>query len=445
MHYIASLLCLALALASCEKYEPALFEEEANGAYFDYGYAADFDRTLNFSDHIVGNPDTVSIILKVKLLGYLQSEGRSLAIKTKGLEGYKLADVFIDDVVFADNDYEKNVEVKVLRPQMEDTIYAVCIYLDGSGDIGTGINGKDSVNLYVTESYGMPSVWYSHMNTYLGDWNKEKHIFLAEHTGDTHFYNKLYDDELGQHIFDSIVKLNVSAVNALLANRPADSIVVNLPIIKETDAPAYVKPFFWDVYEEYLGMYRASKFCRFVTMMGGSDTREVFGLFASEEGKQKMEEEAVEFHKSDVLEMLNEYYRYAGQGIAIAEYKNLYWLEMRDVVTYTMRIPFWWEDPQALGTADIVKRYFGEYSSEKYQFMLKTMMKKEGATDFVVASILPFVYDLEHNTYAWDQSPLGKNQLVGEERLKECYRIIKAEYDLWAGYVNYEIPNVDLD
>ena len=48
-------------------------------------------------------------------------------------------------------------------------------------------------------------------------------------------------------------------------------------------------------------------------------------------------------------------------------------------------------------------------------------------------------------TYTWDRSSLGKNQLAGEERLKECYRIIKAEYDLWAGYVNYEIPTVDLD
>ena len=340
MHYIVWLLSLTMVLASCEKYEPDLYEEEANGAYFDYGYAADFDKTVNFSDYIVGKPDTVSITLRVKLLGYLQSEARTLAVKTKALEGYKLADVFIPDVVFANNDYEKDIEVKVIRPEKEDSIYAVCIYLDGSGDIVTGIKGKDAVNLYVTESYGMPSVWYSHMDTYLGGWTKEKHIYLADHTGDNHFYDKLYDNESGLHLYDSIISLNVSAVNALLADEPATPIVVDLPILKEGDYPAYTKPYFWDDYEEYLGLFRAGKFCRFTTMIGGSDTQRIFDLYASEESRQKMEEEAVEFHKSDVHEMLKEYNLYAQQGIAIAEYRDLFWVEMRDAVTYTMVVPF---------------------------------------------------------------------------------------------------------
>lgn len=445
IHYIASLLCLALALASCEKYEPALFDEEANGAYFDYGYAADFDKTLNFSDHIVGQPDTVNVTLRVKLLGYLQSEGRTLAVKTKPVEGYKLANISIDEVVFANNEYEKDIEIKVVRPEMEDSIYAVCIYLDGSGDIGAGINGKESVNLYVTESYGMPSVWYSHMDTYLGGWTKEKHIFLAEHTGDNHFYDKLFDSESGQHLFNAIISLNVSVVNALLVNEPVAPIVVDLPILKESDYPAYTKPYFWDSHEEYLGLFRAAKFCRFTTMLGGSNTRDVAALYVSEEGKLEMEEQAENFHKSDVLEMLNEYYSYAEQGIAIAEFRSLYWVEMRDIVSYTMRIPFWWEDPQGLGTADIVKKYFGEYSADKYQFMLKTMMREDGEDNFVAASILPFIYDKEQNSYAWDQSPLGKNQLVGEERLKECYRIIKAENDGWPPSLRFDIPDVSLD
>ena len=445
MHYIVWLLSLTVVLASCEKYEPDLYEEEANGAYFDYGYAADFDKTVNFSDYIVGKPDTVSITLRVKLLGYLQSEARTLAVKTKALEGYKLADVFIPDVVFANNDYEKDIEVKVIRPEKEDSIYGVCIYLDGSGDIGTGIKGKDAVNLYVTESYGMPSVWYSHMDTYLGGWTKEKHIYLAEHTGDNHFYDKLYDNESGLHLYDSIISLNVSAVNALLADEPATPIVVDLPILKEGDYPAYTKPYFWDDYEEYLGLFRAGKFCRFTTMIGGSDTQRILDLYASEESRQKMEEEAVEFHKSDVHEMLKEYNLYAQQGIAIAEYRELFWVEMRDAVTYTMVVPFWWEDPQGLGTAEIVKKYFGDYSDEKYQFMLKTMMSKEGADNFVAASILPFIYDREKNAYAWDQSPLGGNLLIGEERLKECYRIIRAENNNWPPSLRFDIPNVSLD
>ena len=231
--HIACLLCLAFGLAACEKIEPDFYDEGANGAYFDYGYASDFERVLNFSDHIVGHPDTVSLPLKVKLLGYLKEEARTLAIKTKPIEGYALADVTIDEVIFSGNEYEKIIDIKVCRPEKEDSTYAVCIYLDGSGDLGTGIAGKDEVNLYVTESYAKPAVWYSHMDTYLGQWTKEKHIFLAQHTGNDQFYATLYDSNLSMHLFDAILALNVSAVNALLAQEPTEPIVVDLPIMKE--------------------------------------------------------------------------------------------------------------------------------------------------------------------------------------------------------------------
>lgn len=438
-------MCLAVAWGSCEKYEPDFFDESANGAYFDYEYAADFDKTLNFGEYIVGEPDTVTLTLKVKLLGYVEDEARTLAIKTREVEGYELAEVDIEEVVFANKEYEREFEVKVKRPEVEDVLYAVCIYLDGSGDIGTAISGKDAVNLYVKESYDMPYVWYSHMDTYLGEWSKKKHVFLAKHTGDNHFYARLYDDDLGMHVFDSIVSLNVSAVNALLAEAPVETVLVDLPILKETDYPAYTKPYFWDEYKDLLGIYRANKFCRFTTMLGGSNTRDIVALYASEEGRLKMEEEAEGFHKSDVLEMLNEYYRYAEQGIAIAEFKDLYWVEMQNSMNYTMRIPFWWEDPHGLGTAAIVTKYFGDYSDDKYQFMLKTMMKEDGTENFIAASILPFRYDKEQNRYVWDQSPFGVALLAGEERLKECYRVIKAANDKRPGSRKFDIPEVVLE
>lgn len=445
IHYITSLLFLALVFASCEKRDPEFFDEGANGAYFDYEYASDFDQKINFADHIVGNPDTVSVMLKVKLLGYLYEEARTLTIKTQEVDGYPLAHVAIDEVAFANKEYEKMVEVKVERPEHEDTIYAVCIYLDGNGDIGTGIEGKDKINLYVTEQYEIPTVWFSHMETYLGRWNKEKHLYLANYTGNNQFYANLYDEELGTHIFDSIISLNVNAVNALLANEPAETIKADLPILKESEYPAYSEPYFWHLYEEYLGAFRANKFCRFTTMLGGSNTRDIAALYASEAGIQKITEEAETFHKSDVLEMLNEYYSYAQSGLPIAEYKELCWVEMNYNINYTMRIPYWWEDPHSLGTADIVKQYFGEYEAEKYQFMLKAMLKDDGESNFIAASILPFVYDQEQGKYTWDQSPFGAKQLAGEERLKECYRIIKAANGKRPEAKRFNIPDVALD
>ena len=445
IHYILWLLSLPLLFTACEENEPILFDKNANGAYFDYEYSSDFEKTLNFGEHIVGNPDTVIVSLKIKLLGYLMEEARTLSVKTKEIEGYEPADVTIGEVVFADREYEKDVEIKVKRPEIEDSVYAICIYLDGSGDIGLGIDGKNEVNLYVTESYEKPEVWYSHMDTYLGEWTKEKHIFLANHTGNNQFYSALYDNNSAMHIFDSILALNVSAVNALLAVSPEEPIAVDLPILKETDYPAYTEPYFWKEYEHLLGMFRANKFCRFTTMLGGSTTKDIAAIYAGDAAMQRMEEEADGFHKDDVLYMLNEYYNYALSGLPISEYKNLCWVEIKNSVNYRVRIPFWWEDPKALGTAVIVKKYFGDYKDDKYQFMLKTMLKEDGAGNFIAESIFPFVYNIENGTYEWDSSPFGTKQLSGEERLKECYRIIKAANDKRPLSRRFDIPEVELD
>jgi hypothetical protein len=73
------------------------------------------------------------------------------------------------------------------------------------------------------------------------------------------------------------------------------------------------------------------------------------------------------------------------------------------------------------------------------------MMKEDGIEDFIAASILPFAYDRENGTYCWDESPLGKNGLSGENRLKECYRIIKAANDKRPPSRRFDIPEVDID
>lgn len=446
-YYIVLLLSLVTAFTACKEYEPDLFDESANGAYFDYEYAADFDRSINFAEYLIDNPDTVTVTFKVKLLGYLTDDSRTLSVKTKTIEGYELPDITIDKVVFANKEYEKDVVVKVRRPDVEDVVYGVCIYLDGSGDIGTGINGKEEVNLYVTESHEKPLMWKGDVEEYLGEWSREKHRFLAELMGDNHYFNGVYDEKGYRQ--EQLQNLNVSAVNALLASEPVEPIIVDLPILIAGLYPDYQAPFFWKDCKEFLGDFRAKKFCSFVTLMGGSNTRDVAAMFASDAAKQKMKDEANNFHKQDVLDMLNAYYGYALLGYPISEYKNLFWVEIRNTGDYDVRIPYWWEDPNGLGTAAIVKKYFGEYDKEtgdeKYKFMLTTMMNADGAENFITESIFPFIYDKENNTFAWDKSPFGEKQLSGEERLKECYRIIKAANDELPSKWKFDIPDVDID
>ena len=445
IHYIIWLFALSLVFVACEGREPDLFDKDSNGAYFDYGTESEFEKRLNFGDYIVGRPDTVSVMLKVKLLGYLMDDARTLSIKTKDVEGYDPADILIEKVVFANKEYEKLIEVKVMRPAVEDRLYAVCIYLDGSGDIGTGIDGMNEINLFVEESYTKPDVWGDYMDTYLGEWSKEKHIYLALLKNNNSFFSNLYDSNKGGELYDSIVPLNVAAVNDLLANEPGEGSVVDFPILEEREHPAYTAPYFWGEYESVLGMFRADKFCRFTTMLGGSTTRDVAGLYASEDARAKMVEEAENFHKDDFLYMLNEYYKYALMGYPISEYKNLCWVKMNDVSNYRVRIPYWWEDPNGLGAGDSVKKYFGDYSDEKYKFMLVTMLAEDGADNFITESILPFVYDKENGTYAWDNSPFGTDSLCGRERLKKCYSIIKAANTSRPPSRRFDIPNVTLD
>ena len=453
IQFAAILLCLALVGASCEKRDPEFFDEGANGAYFDYSTGAEYNKELNFSDHIVGNPDTVSLMLKVKLLGYLMEEGRTLSVKTKAIEGYELADVIIDEVVFADNEYEKDIEVKVVRPKEENVTYGVCVYLDGSGDLGLGINGKEEVQLLVTESYEKPSVWASHMETLLGAWSREKHIFLARHTGDNHFYEKLYDSGKGGHDFNGILALNVSAVNALLtekdliAGEPKDEITlaVDLPIVQFDYYPAYTEPYFWSnpKLKEELGNFKADKLTRLGARLGGTRVKELMELcetYTGGSGELKTALRAL--NKILVPEMLDEYNRNAQNGLTLADYDPQSIVKLGTSDYTDVDIPFWWEDPKGLGTADVVKKYFGEYERKKYLFLIKEVAKVEDADTFIAASIFPFVYDVEAGTYSWDATPVGPNQLAGEERLKECYRIIKAAND--KRNTKYDIPVVEL-
>ena len=443
INYIIGLFLWSLLLVACKDSEPFLYDEDSNGAYFDYEYENEFEKRVDFGDYIIGEPDTVIVTLKVKLLGYLMDEARTLAVKTKDIEGYEPADVTIGKVVFANKEYEKQIEVKVKRPQVEDVTYAVCIYLDGSGDIGTGVVGKNEINLFVTESYVMPDTW-SDIELYQGAWSKEKQKFLVRLTADNEYYSKLFDIT-GIPDNKANIALNSSAVNALLANEAEVNAALEFPIMKETDEPAYTEPYFWAEYEDVLGFFRSNKFCRFIGMLGGATTNNVAALFASEEARAKMEEEAENFHKDDVYYMLNRYYDYAKQGLPISEYRNLCWVEIKNTGNYKMRIPYWWEDPDNLGTAEIVKKYFGEYDVEKYQFMLKQVMKKDGAENFVAASIFPFVYDKENGTYVWDDSEFGKNKLAGEQRLKECYKIVKAANDRLSKFDIPSLPAEELE
>ena len=439
-HYIVWLLGLTLFFTACEKIEPEFFDEDYNGAYFDYQYASEFEKTLNFGEYIVGNPQSIPVTLNVKLLGYLSENARSLSIKTKEVEGYALADIVMPEVTFESKEYQKDIEIIVNRPEVEDSVFAVCIYLDGKGDLGAGIAGKDEFTIYVKEVHEKPNIWSGQVQTILGNWDREKHAFLANLMNDDYYYNALYNTELSQHKYSEIISLNELIINTLLAEEPTEPITVNFPILKADEYPNYNKPYFWDNYKEYLGLYNSGKFCRFTHLIKAANTVDIISAY--ENASEKMAENKETYHKEDVLTMLNEYYNYPKLGYTIDQYKDLLWIKMSKNINYLtkevyLRIPYWWEDPDNLGTGEIVKKYFGEYDDKKYQFMIYTMIDVDGADNFVAASILPFA--IKDNGYTWDET------VGGEARLKECYKKIKDANDGRPDFLKIELPEVTLD
>lgn len=439
-HYIAWLFALTLTFSACDKIEPDFFNGDYNGAYFDYQYASDYETTVNFGEHIIGNPQEVPVVLNVKLLGYLKDESRSLSIKAKEVEDYPLAEVVIPDVTFANQEYQKGVEVLVKRPEVENEVFAVCIYLDGEGDLGTGINGKEEYTIYVKEVHEAPSVWSDNMvQTYLGDWNREKHAFLANLTNNNYYYNAfIKNDEINSN---EIKDLSILAVHALLAEEPTEPITINIPIVvnnsDDEQALPYKEPYFWKEFSDSLVMFNPKRFNTFNRLIKTvTNTTDVIAAYNSDIATELINENKEKYNKSDVLTMLDEYYKYPKAGYTIDQYKDLSWVKIEANANYTgyLRIPYWWEDPDNLGTGDVVKALFGEYNEEKYKFIIKTIIEKEGEDDFVAASILPFV--ITENGFGWDETAGGK------ERLKECYNLIIKKA---AATILHKIPKVDPD
>lgn len=428
--YITTLLTsLALFFTACDKNEPDFFDSTANGAYFGYENASDFEYTLNFADYIIGKPKEAPVIVSINLLGYLSDAQRSLSIKTKKVEGFGVAKVTIPEVVFSNNEYKKEISIMVERPEVEDSTFAICLYLDGTGDLGTGINGKDEFIIYVKEVYEAPLFW-NRVSYYLGNWNKDKHMFLASTLNNNKYHETFIRDS--QLDTDAVKEANRVAVDTLLAKEQDIPEYIDIPILEETEKIDYAEPFFWKDCKAYLGEFKGKKLSIFAKdILSGANTANFMARYADAGTIDKIKEKEKDFNINDVYDMLLEYHSYASSGYPISEYKERCWVEIKrkNINAYKVLTPYWWEDPNKLGTANIVKSYFGEYSDEKYRFMMNKMIEALSSENFVVAEMFPFILNKEKNSFTWDNIERDGNIVNGEDYIKECYKIIKSGYD----------------
>lgn len=427
------LFALVFLTTSCEKEEPDFYDKNENGVYFDYNASADFQRTINFADHVLGNPQEVPLNLKVKLLGYLVEGDRKAVLKTKPVEGYPEATVTIPDVVFTSEEYQKEVEITIARPDERDTDYAICIYFDAEdseSQLGHGITGKEEFVIYVKEAYTPAWGEYDWFVSYIGPWSVDKHIF---------FINLLQDNDYASpsklNDWYTLCNYNLQAVNALRQQRldnPDEPITVDIPFSADN---SYDKPAYWGaLHEQYLGSYSSSLFANLAKAAGANTANETDVLSGDENTVKGLNRTAVGY-------MMNQYNMYFySWGLSCNSYRSQTWIPMFEDIDYDVIQPYQWSNNYVYGAGDMVSKYYGEYSAEKYKFMIKTWLEKQGTDNFVLVQMFPLILDWSTYSAQWD-STIG-----GEDQIKTCYKAFKEAYDAApAGTYNFTFPELNLE
>lgn len=428
------LFALAFLTTACEKDEPPFYDMNEHGVYFDYEKEADFKQEINFADHVLGDPQDVKITLKMKVLGYLTETSRKAVLKTKAVEEYPEASVVLPEVIFEANEYEKEIEITVNRPEERDTDYAISIYLDSedaNSQLGSGIAGKEEFVVYVKETYEKPtSVWGpgSMAQMYLGEWSVDKHIFLINLTQNNDYVQTLYD-------YYAVVGYNEQAVSALRAqreNNPDEPILIDIPFV--TDVYNYEKPSYWgDLHQQYLGTYSNSLFVSLANAVGANTANETELLDGDEQTIKNLNKTAVKY-------MMNQYDTYMNSwGMACEHFKGMCWIPMFPDMDYDVVRPGCWS-PYGVDGGETISQYYGTYSEEKYKFMIKTWLAKQGTENFVLVQMFPLMLNWSDWKYDWD------NSIGGENQIKACYKAFKEAYDAApAGTYSFTFPELTIE
>lgn len=414
--YILLFLLTGSWLASCEKSEPPFYDANSNGAYFDYDKEK-LDTIINFADYILEDPKEITVKIKIKLLGYVEDFDRTLVLKAIAMENYPQAQVTCPEVVFKAGEYKKEIEIKVGRPETQDTRYGMTLSVDEErSDIGIGAEGFENFNVYVEDSYQTPAGWEYNAGMFFGEFSAEKHIFIVKVTKDEDYaYNNnpwgVYPDyQLA--VIDSIREHNQA--------HPNEPLNIAIPFI--SGGPEYPKPYYWtEKHDKYLGTYSSSSFISLCNSIG-ADTSNEKELFNGEEENLKG------LHKKAIVAMMKSFNNYFNWGISFDNFRNEQIPMLKDM-DYDVVTPIWWT-----ACSSMITPYYGDYSEAKYKFMIKTLLNAKG-DKFFLPEMFPIYQDWNSNTgFAWD------TLLGGEAGIKECYKLFYTEWEKNKDQYDFTFP-----
>lgn len=414
--YILLFLLTGSWLASCEKSEPPFYDANSNGAYFDYDKEK-LDTIINFADYILEDPKEITVKIKIKLLGYVEDFDRTLVLKAIAMENYPQAQVTCPEVVFKAGEYKKEIEIKVGRPETQDTRYGMTLSVDEErSDIGIGAEGFENFNVYVEDSYQTPAGWEYNAGMFFGEFSAEKHIFIVKVTKDEDYaYNNnpwgVYPDyQLA--VIDSIREHNQA--------HPNEPLNIAIPFI--SGGPEYPKPYYWtEKHDKYLGTYSSSSFISLCNSIG-ADTSNEKELFNGEEENLKG------LHKKAIVAMMESFNNYFNWGMSFDNFRNEQIPMLKDM-DYDVVTPIWWT-----ACSSMITPYYGDYSEAKYKFMIKTLLNAKG-DKFFLPEMFPIYQDWNSDTgFAWD------TLLGGETGIKECYKLFYAEWEKNKDQYDFTFP-----
>ena len=424
-NYILASTTACMLFMACTQEEVDVFAPGNDGAYFKPNSSGSMDTTVNFANHLLDETPEVSIPVDVSILGYVNGVGtRRAVIKTKPVEGYDLADVKVDELVFEDGEYQKSVNVRVTPPDTIGKVFAVCLYLDSedpASQLGMGINGRSEFTIYVTESYTRPSNWNSNFSMYLGAWSVEKHKFMV---------HVLHDDQYTQsNNWGEYENFNILAVDSIRKYNqahPDEPLSFGIPFVEYCnydDAPYYWGP----QQEKYFGTYTSKHFISLTKALNVTTQNEMGLIGTNDEGiLSESNRQAVR----GMMEQYNEYYSW--YYLSATDYEDFINVPILANVDYDVVKPkMWSEEP----SATIVRNFYGDYSPEKYKFILKTLSATLGS-DFTLARLFPMdiFYDNDGQlNVAWN------SKLDGENLMNQYHNIVKVAYDNDSGF-GFVIP-----
>lgn len=426
------LLLLSSVFAACEHQEPFLFDAQNNGIYFNEAESG-FQKQINFAERVLDeNCSDTTIYVKINVLGHLTNNDRTFTLQTDTIAGWAKPQVTIPEkLVIPAGEAGINLPITIQKPALMDSIFGIRFLLtqeEGQSDFGAGIEGRNTFDLYVEESYSKPSTW-QYNTEYLGDWSIEKQIFLCRIAGNANLENALNQQETTPK---NLSAMAIDSIRNFYKLHPETTLPYNMPFYFKLNAyddhVAYSCPDYWsDEQFKWVGPYNAYIFAA-VCSDNGINTSNEYKIWTN------INQEQGQTYNKRAVETMLSVYNTASVNKPETPVTEQFGVPILDNVNYAYQncIPSSWNKGK-----NLLEPYYGAYQNplmpagrKKYTFMLNALYKakKETNPNFCLYLMFPVIQKTVNGEISYvlsDEAFKGTEYATAAEALKDFNRIFR--------------------